>query len=107
MIHSTGLAQDCTTLNDASIASCPTPKNSSMTIPTIHRLEPAFSVLERLGGKSSVAAELDVAASTLSRWCQPVPAGTGGLIPQRHWGALLELAKKLRVELTISDLASV
>lgn len=78
-----------------------------MTIPTIHRLEPAFSVLERLGGKSCVAAELDVAASTLSRWCQPVPAGTGGVIPQRHWPALLAFAKKQQVELSLSDLVRV
>lgn len=78
-----------------------------MTIPTIHFSEPAFSVLEKLGGKSAVAAELGVSPSTLSRWCQPVPAGTGGLIPQRHWGALLELSKKRRVNLTVADLARV
>lgn len=78
-----------------------------MTIPTIHKIEPAFTVLERLGGKSAVAAELNLAPSTLSRWCQPVPAGTGGTIPQRHWSALLELAKKRHIDLTIADLVRV
>jgi transposase-like protein len=78
-----------------------------MTIPTIHKLTPAFDVLERLGGKSAVAAELEVSASTLSRWCQPHPKGTGGLIPQRHWPALIGLAKRRNVKLSVSDLAAV
>lgn len=78
-----------------------------MTIPTIHKIDPAFSVLERLGGKSTVAAELQVAPSTLSRWCQPVPAGTGGIIPQRHWPALLKLASKRGISLSVGDLAGV
>jgi hypothetical protein len=78
-----------------------------MTIPTIHKIEPAYTVLERLGGKSTVAAELNVAPSTLSRWCQPVPAGTGGVIPQRHWPALLAFAKKQGLSLDLSDLVRV
>ena len=78
-----------------------------MSIPTIHKNEPAFSVLERLGGKSAVAAELQVAASTLSRWCQPSPQGTGGLIPQKHWPALLAYAKKQKISLSVSDLCRV
>lgn len=78
-----------------------------MTIPTVHFQEPAFTVLEKLGGKSAVAAELGLAPSTLSRWCQPAPQGTGGTIPQRHWPALLAFAKRQRIPLTISDLVRV
>lgn len=78
-----------------------------MTIPTIHFCEPAYSVLEKLGGKSAVAAELELAPSTLSRWCQPSPQGTGGTIPQRHWPALLAMARRSRIPLTISDLVNV
>jgi hypothetical protein len=78
-----------------------------MSIPTIHFEEPAFTVLEKLGGKTAVAAELGLAASTLSRWCQPSPQGTGGTIPQKHWPALLAFAKKQRVPLSVSDLCRV
>lgn len=78
-----------------------------MSIQTIHKLTPAYDVIESLGGKSAVAAELSLAPSTLSRWCQPHPAGTGGVIPQRYWSALLALAKAQKVKLTISDLANV
>lgn len=78
-----------------------------MTIPTVHKLAPAFDVIERLGGKSLVASELKVCASTLSRWCQPHPKGTGGLIPQKHWPALLAFAKRQKVSISIADLAAV
>lgn len=76
-------------------------------IPTIHYQEPAFSVLEKLGGKSAVAHELGLSPSTLSRWCQPSPQGTGGIIPQRHWPALLAYAKKQRVALKLAELAAI
>ena len=78
-----------------------------MAIPTVHKLSPAFEVIESLGGKSSVAAELSLSPSTLSRWCQPSPGGTGGLIPQRHWAALLAIAKRRKVAIAVSDLAAV
>jgi hypothetical protein len=78
-----------------------------MSIPTIHRHEPAFSVIERLGGKSAVCEALQLDKSTLSRWCQPRPHGTGGVIPQRHWAQLMELAKRNRVRLALKELASV
>lgn len=75
-----------------------------MAIPTVHRLDPAFSVLQRLGGKNAVAAELNLSSSTLSRWCSPRPKGTGGAIPQRYWPQLLALAKKGNVSLVVGDL---
>lgn len=78
-----------------------------MAIPTIHFYEPAYSVIQKLGGKSAVASELGLAPSTLSRWCQPSPEGTGGVIPQKHWPALLSLAKKQRIALKVSDLVHV
>lgn len=76
-----------------------------MSIETKHKLEPAFSILERLGGKSAVSAELKVAPSTLSRWCTPVPEGTGGTVPVRHWSALQKMAKARGVSVTLSELA--
>jgi hypothetical protein len=78
-----------------------------MTIPVIHKLEPAYTVIEKLGGKSAVAAELDLDKSTLSRWCKPVPGGTGGLIPQRYWPQLIAMARKQGVTINVMELVAV
>lgn len=78
-----------------------------MSIPVVHTLEPAYTVIEKLGGKSQVAEQLGLHKSTLSRWCQPLPSGTGGLIPQRYWPQLIEMARDSRVRLTVKELAAV
>lgn len=75
-----------------------------MTIETKHKLEPAYSVVERLGGKTVVSDRLKLNKSTLSRWCQRVPYGTGGVIPYRHWPTLLQMAREGGVELTVEAL---
>lgn len=77
-----------------------------MPIPTIHCENPAFSLIERLGGKSAVADRLNVDKSTLSRWCQPKPAGTGGVIPQKHWAHLIAMGKEQGVDITLEELAA-
>jgi hypothetical protein len=78
-----------------------------MTIPVIHTLEPAYTVIEKLGGKSAVAQALDLDKSTLSRWCQPSPQGTGGMIPQRYWPQLMQMAREQRVRIGLKELAAV
>lgn len=78
-----------------------------MSIPTLHVLNPAFAVIEKLGGKTNLAEQLNLDKSTLSRWCQPKPSGTGGLIPQRYWSALVTLARRQGVDITLEELASV
>jgi len=78
-----------------------------VSIPTIHTLEPAFGVIEKLGGKANVAESLNLDKSTLSRWCQPKPGGTGGVIPQRYWSALVVMARKQGVDITLEELAAV
>lgn len=78
-----------------------------MTIQTIHTEEPAYSVIEKLGGKSEVAEQLGLDKSTLSRWCQPRPQGTGGLVPQRYWPQLLQMAREQNVRITLKELAAV
>lgn len=75
-----------------------------MSIPTIHTLDPAYSIIEALGGKSEVAERLSLDKSTLSRWCQPRPSGTGGQIPQRYWPTLIEMGRKHGVPITIKEL---
>lgn len=78
-----------------------------MTIPTLWREEPAFSIVEKLGGKTAVAEELGLDKSTISRWCQPRPAGTGGLIPQRHWSSLMALAVRHGTVISLQELSSI
>lgn len=78
-----------------------------MSIPTIHTHDPAYTVIERLGGKAVVAEALGLDRSTLSRWCQPRPEGTGGQIPQRHWGQLITMARAQGVDITVQELAAV
>jgi hypothetical protein len=78
-----------------------------VTIPTIHTLAPAYTVIERLGGKSAVAQQLGLSSSTLTRWCAPAPFGTGGVIPRKHWAQLLDMAKGQRVRLTLKELAAI
>lgn len=75
-----------------------------MTIETIHKLSPAYDVIEALGGKTVVSETLRLDKSTLSRWCQPRPSGTGGLIPQRYWPQLITLGRKKGVTLTVREL---
>lgn len=72
-----------------------------------HMLQPAYRVIALLGGKTSVASDLDLSPSTISRWCMPRPEGTGGTIPQKYWPALIDLARREGVALTVADLAAV
>ena len=74
-------------------------------IPTLHKLEPAYSLIEKLGGKAAVAEALGLDKSALSRWCMPRPGGTGGMVPIRHWSALMRLAKQHNVQLALEELA--
>jgi len=76
-------------------------------IQTIHTLGPAYEIVSRLGGKTTVAEELKLDKSTLSRWCQPRPLGTGGVIPQRYWPALIEMARRQGVDINVKELAGI
>jgi hypothetical protein len=60
-----------------------------------------------LGGKTEVAERLNLDKSTLSRWCQPRPEGTGGQIPQRHWPELMKIARDKKVRIKIEELVAV
>lgn len=78
-----------------------------MAIPTVHTLTPAYTVIEKLGGKTAVADQLGLNKSALSRWCAPRPGGTGGQIPIRYWGSLIEMARHKDVVITVEELAAV
>lgn len=79
-----------------------------MTIPTIHTCEPAYTVIEKLGGKSTVAEQLGLSKAQMSRWCTAADAGgTGGVIPQKYWARLMDMAREQRVRLTLKELAAI
>jgi hypothetical protein len=77
-----------------------------MPIESKHSIEPAYRTISMLGGKTAVARELGLSPSTVSRWCTPQPAGTGGNIPTRYWRQLLAMAKQQKIELAYTDLSN-
>lgn len=78
-----------------------------MAIPTIHTAEPAYSIIEKLGGKGEVSEKLRLDKSTLSRWCQPRPHGTGGMIPVRYWPMIIVMGRQRGVDVRLEELAGV
>jgi len=69
------------------------------------QLSPAREIVEKFGGVRALARALKISPSAISRWMMPAKKrGTDGHVPQRHWPALLKLADKQRVTLTLHDL---
>lgn len=71
------------------------------------QLSPAREVVAKLGGVRATARVLQLNPSAVSRWMMPeVKRGTGGHIPQRHWAAILDHAKKEKIKLNLRDLVN-
>lgn len=67
-------------------------------------MNPAESIIEKLGGPSEVSREVGVHRTRVSNWKRPRDCGgTGGLIPQKHIPALLLLAKRKGIDLGAED----
>ena len=67
-------------------------------------MEPAHTIITRLGGPTKVAHIAKVHRTRVSNWQRPKEAGgTGGLIPFKHVPALLAAAKEMNVELSTDD----
>lgn len=54
--------------------------------------------------RAVICRALGVSPSTVWRWGQPLPKGTGGLIPSRYHAPLLALAAQCGIILTADDL---
>ncbi|MDR6952321.1 hypothetical protein J2X65_001676 [Ancylobacter sp. 3268] len=66
--------------------------------------EPASSLIEKLGGPTAVALAVGCNLSRVYRWTYSKEAGgTGGIIPQRHYPALIDEARRKGITLTIND----
>jgi len=63
--------------------------------------EPAYTIINLLGGATKVAAFLKTTRQAVWKWTWPrQKGGTGGLVPQRHHPAILALARQQGVYLT-------
>lgn len=70
----------------------------------VPKLEPAASLIKRLGGAQVVSEGTGVAVSLVHRWTYPREnGGTGGFIPRKRIPVIEELARKRGVDLTAGD----
>jgi hypothetical protein len=67
-------------------------------------MEPAVTIIKKLGGAAAVAEIARTALSAPYRWQSPRHrGGTGGCIPQRHHRALLAFARKHGIALAADE----
>ncbi|SEE60230.1 hypothetical protein SAMN05519104_6692 [Rhizobiales bacterium GAS188] len=67
-------------------------------------MEPASSIIEKLGGEAVIKQVTGTAYTAPYRWQhRREKGGTGGLIPQRYHRALLDYARSKGIELTAED----
>ena len=67
-------------------------------------MEPASTIIAKLGGVGKVAEIVGVHRVRVSNWKRPKDVGgTGGRVPQSHHVALLQAAEQLGVAMTPAD----
>jgi hypothetical protein len=67
-------------------------------------LDPAKTVIERLGGVDNVAEITGKHRTRVFRWMYPEErGGTGGLVPQREIPGLLQYARDNKIKLAPAD----
>lgn len=67
-------------------------------------MEPAGSIIDRLGGVTRVAEFVGVHRTRVSNWKRPREAGgTGGMIPQKYHLDLLAYAEREGISLSAGD----
>lgn len=67
-------------------------------------MEPASSIIKKLGGELKVAEITDTASTAPYRWqYSKEKKGTDGLIPQRYHPVLLEYAREHGIDLRAED----
>ncbi len=70
----------------------------------ICNMEPASTIIKKLGGPNQVAEVAGVHRTRVYNWARPKEAGgTGGSIPFKHVPALIEFAVSRNVELSADD----
>ena len=67
-------------------------------------MEPASTIITKLGGPSAVAKHIRIHRTRVSKWQSPREAGgTGGMIPVKHIPSLVSLGKEIGVDLSADD----
>lgn len=67
-------------------------------------MEPARTIIDRLGGPNLVAGIAGVHRTRVSNWCRPKEAGgTGGLVPLKHIPILIDAARDRGIDLSADD----
>ena len=69
------------------------------------RCEPAYSIIQKLGGPKVVSTILNLSAPAITLWTTPKERkGRGGEIPQKRWAEILAFAYKHKINVTVDDL---
>lgn len=72
---------------------------------TFAGMEPAASIIKKLGGVEDAARDLGVHRTRVFSWMRDAAAGgTGGRIPQRHFPTILDLSAKRGLGITAESL---
>jgi DNA-binding transcriptional regulator YdaS (Cro superfamily) len=67
-------------------------------------MEPASTIIKRLGGDSAVASAIGIHRTRVSNWKRPrEKGGSGGHIPAKHIPALIEIGRELGEALSHAD----
>lgn len=66
-------------------------------------MEPANTIIHRLGGPLAVARELGLDKTTVYKWMYPKPQGRNGNIPLNYVPPLLAMSDKLNAGITFWD----
>lgn len=61
-------------------------------------------IIEKLGGKQSVAETLGLSKGAVYLWFYPKPKGSNGIIPAKQAIRIWELAKEKGIDCTIQDI---
>lgn len=65
-------------------------------------MEPAHSIITKLGGPSKVANYVGVHRTRVSNWMRSKEqGGTGGTIPARHFHRVMQMANEMGVEVDV------
>ena len=75
---------------------------------TKNKLDPARTVVAKLGGVRATARVLGVNPSAVSRWMVTrAKKGTNGAVPLKHWQSILNYAKQEGIKLSVSELSNI
>jgi len=66
-------------------------------------MEPATTIVHKLGGPTKVARALNMHRTAIYHWMRPLGRGTGGVIPHKYMGRLIQHAREQGIKLKPAD----